>query len=620
MMINDRDISSTEKLLKVIRATEGKQSAPRSGDFAASGFFSKLRKRSLHFAPRECIGVECGRDRLNVVRTVRYKTGWQVVYAASETVPPGMGIDHSGFPDFLKRQIEKSGGGSKNTDIRACLPASGADIWSVRVPRIRKGLSNAVYWTARKEKSFDASGTIFDYRITGETTRGGIRQLVAEVVLAPAEEVSRYKKIFSGAGFPVKGLTLPALAMENLFSAGVVVPGEDPYAVLHIGEESSWIDIHGGAGVLFSRVIRTGRDSILDSLIMEYGRAPADANEPILIREPGSGPESDGAPGPEGPDEEKMSLSRDDALRMLKDSGGEKLFGMVEPALERLARQLERTIDHSVNVLGNPAPAKLYVCGGITFLPGITGFFGGQLDLPAERMDFLDPSFSHMSPDVFIPDAEDRLSLVTAAGLAVPGPWKINLCHTAFDRDREKTATQTTSAVAAGCALLFVLTTGYWWYALHEREEAREKVSRMEARLNEFAPQLTADMIEEMAGGRRRAFSSLEDSSRKLQAVSVLSEINRITPGSIRMLSVTMDLGEPPAGGEQNAGGTLVVEGFVRNDPSGFETRLTDYIRQLRRSVLVRDVAIRRAETDASIAAQEGLVYRFVLHIELEAV
>ena len=619
---NRTDISSTEKLLKVIRS-RGEEDF-HAMDAPRSGFFNRISQKWLPGRSADVLAVEIARDALNLVRSSpKSLTGRKIVYAVAEPLPPDMNIDHPDFSGFLKKRIQRSGAIAGKTEVWACLPASKGNIWGLKVPRVRKGLGNAVYWSARKEKTFDESEALLDYRIAGETAENGVQKLLAEASTVSRRELNRYKKLFSDIGFPLKGATLPAFALKNLFYADIADSGGGAYAVLYIGEESSCIDIHSQDRVLFSRVIRTGKDSVVDSLASEYNQRYADGRTDSEIVLPGAH-EANGESH-----DRTAPLSRQQAARILENFDDaaaasddrlspEHLFAMIEPALERLARQLERTVDYSGNMLQNPLPEKLYICGCVSFLPGIASFFGQQLDMTAEILDVLDPELPHVSADVVFADLESRFSLATTAGLAMPSEKNQNFLNTAFDMDREKRAMRSTNAVAAGCALLFVLTAGYWWYAAHEQEQARTAVAAREEQLAEISPRLDAAMLAQMAGETRQTHQSLVDYTRRLHVAAVMNEIHRLTPENIRMLSMTLEMGRPEANGRPESAGQLVLEGFIRSGPAGFDTALAGYIRQLRRSPLMQDVAIRRSTMDATVAAED--VYRFIVRIDLERV
>ena len=661
MSINDQDVSSTEKLLKVIRGKDAGENPLGAGPARKTGLFSGIREKFAGSGACACLGVEILRDAIHIVRTERIGGSRRIVYASAEPVAPGTGMDHDDFGPFLARCIRKAASPGEAIDVWACIPASKGESWTVRVPKIRKNLGNAVYWSARKDKTFDDREVVFDYRIAGETTENDVRKLLAEVCTVSAADVRRYRELFAGIGFPLKGLTLSSYAMENLLESGLVEPVPDVYAVLSIGGQTSWIDIHTRERMLFSRVIRTGKDSVLESLMLEYDRMQESGDEIVITLDPPDADESAAEPvspeqprtgsrglKPDGSDQgahetggagdSASGLSPEDASRLLKSwadttdnkTGGreqgltyDQVFGMIEPALERLSRQMERTIDHSVNVLGNPAPAKIFVGGGLAFLPKIGSFFREQLDVPVEILDVLDPSSSGAAPTVFVDDPEDRLALVSAAGLAMPSGKTVNFLHTAYDRDKERAAARTTGAVAAGCAALFILAAGWWWYSLYNLDQARERAAQLESRLNAFSPRLSVDLIMEMAGKQREAQLETARYSRRLHPVAVMGEINRLTPENIQLVTMDIQLGDirPERAGDdrrRTGGRALVLEGIIMEDPAGYEARLASYIRQLGASPLIGTVSIRRAQTDAGI--MEEAVYRFTLNIELTEV
>ena len=633
MTNNPDEISSTEKLLKVIRSSSDK-GAPQPGRRERAGLFSGLREKLLPSGKsRDCIGVEIFRDAINLVRTSKTRARRVVVHAVSEPLPDGLAIDHPEFAHFLREQIEKCGPRPQKADIWACLPASKGEMWSVRVPKVRKGLGHAVYWSARKEKSFNEAGHLFDYRITGETTEDGVQKRIAEVCIVPKADVDLYKTVFARAGFPLKGVTVPAFAAESLFYREVVEPGPEAFAVLFIGEESSWIDIHSEGRILFSRVIRTGRDSVIHSLMQEYQEQAGRDNEIVLTLEPETGGFSEetavGPPG-EGLSGSDEALTMEQAERILAGfaTGSpqpagiftfEQVFGMIEPVLERLARQLERTFDHSVNVLKNPAPASIYICGTLPILPRIVGYFGDQLGIRATLLDVLDTSMSHVSPELVIPEPGHRFSLVSTTGLAMPTPHAINFLRTASDRELENDARRTTNAVAAGCALLIALTAGYWWTSAQALNHPRAEVERLEQSLAAFSPRVDMEMLTRLAGQYREEQQAIGEYSRKLQPVAMINEISRVTPENIKLLGLTMSMGRPGENKGPDENHMLVVEGFVREGALDHHTVLAAYVRQLRRSPLVRDITVRRAEKDHFLADGE-VVYRFVLNIEFRKV
>ncbi|MCF8109864.1 MAG: pilus assembly protein PilM [Desulfobacteraceae bacterium] len=594
-MATEKDISSTEKLLKVIRSSSSdREKTPPAEGTRKPGFWEQIKHRLPSAKSRRIIGVEIFRDSVNIVFKTRDKYGRRLFRGSRTALPEGVDITHPNFPSFLKAQLRNADPSGK-AEIWVCLAPSKGETWNVLVPKVKSGLTNAVYWSARKEKSFDESEYYFDYRITDEVNEKGIQKLAARVSIASAGEISLYKKIFSEAGYSLKGISLPGFVFENLFANRWIDPGDQACAALYIGEDSSYIEIRGRGTALFNRVIKTGRDSILDSLIMEYSQQV-------------SAEDVSGIPPPR---------DRQEAAEILRRHAGlsdEKLFGMIQPALERLARQLERTIDHSVNVLQNPAPERIYICGGISPLAGLSDFFSQQMGLEAVIIDIPEQDLPAGSEDL-LADRHQRLSLVSTTGLAMSSQNTVNFLHTALDRDRGKQALRNANLVAVMCALLFVATGIWWWSARHELEQARVETAALEKRLEQFTPQLTQEDLAEMAGKFREKNHELSRYSRNLYPVAALKEISRITPESIKLLAVRLENANRASGRSREKASVLTLEGFVRSEPSLYETRLTGYLLQLRRSPVFKNPSVVKSGEDTLDSGEN--VYRFTLNIKL---
>jgi len=590
----EKDISSTEKLLNIIRSKDSGPVNPVA-DTPPPGLWQRIRTKLQSSGAKDVTGVEFFRDTINMVRMGRDKSGWHPVQAMQTAFPEDMDLEHPQLPSFLKTQLQRIDPG-KESRLWIGLPPSRGESWNVEVPRVKRSLTNAVYWSARKERTFDENEYFFDYRIRDQAAGHQTQKLAAEVCIASVRDIRMYQKIFSKAGYPPAGITLPAFSIQNLLARNWLNPGEEAYAVLYIGEDSSYIETHGRHIPLFKRVIKTGRDSILDALAASAAsQGPAEAEaEPATATE------------------------RKKAAQFLHQparSTDADLLEKIQPALERIARQLERTIDHSVNVQGNPAPECIYICGAIARLPGLAEFFNEQLAIRAVIMDIPDHAAA-AGPEPIFSDPEVRTSLVSTMGMAMPGPDTINFLHTAMDMDREKRAMRSTNAVAAGCALLFVATAAWWWSTIDKLEQARDKTAAIEQKLEAFSPRLSAadliELTEEIQGKK----DELRQYSRKLYPVAVFREISRMTPEGIKLLSVRLGGFSPQGSGGGDSGGPdLIIDGFVPNDPAMNETRLTGYLLTLRRSAVFNDPVVTKSGSE-TLASGEN-VYRFTLNMKI---
>lgn len=618
---SENEISSTEKLLNVIRRNDGKTD-DLLPEKAPAGNGRRAGRKWLPSRAKTYVGVEILRDSVNVVQTRRRRGTWEVLAAAPAPLPAGMTPESPEFPEFLKARMQQLHD-PRSSEIWACLPPAKGEIWNVRAPRVKRGLSNAVYWSARREKAFAETECVFDYRITGETAEDRAPKLLAQACTAPAADIAGYRRMFSEIGYPLSGITLPAFALENLFSSKWIDPGQDTWAVVYIGDEASCIDIHSRDAILFSRVVKTGKESILDALGRNYTKA-AVGEEAIEME----------VPRQQGPEEDRPALGREESVRVLdqlrragsgqKTPGalpgisGERVFEMILPALERLARQLERTIDHCVHSLHNPAPACVYIFGEVTFIAGLADFFGEQLGIAAEVPDLPAPDPTRATGGVLNPEPVLAPGLSCAAGLAMPSPKTINFLRTALDRDEEKKALRGTNFVAAACALLFVITAGYWGMSRHEIKELRAENHRLEKRLAQYTPRLQMADLDRLVEQIGAAGKELARFSNRLRPVAVLKEINRLTPPTVGLLSLKMETAPPGAESGRNRENAIRIEGFITGQTMNAEAHLASYLLRLRRSPLFETADIRGAAREKLHPASDTEAYKFTIRIVLK--
>ena len=503
--------------------------------------------------------------------------------------------------------------GIKKARIWTAIPPHAGEIWQVKVPPVKKDLYNAVFWTAKKEKNFDESTTFFDYRILGEITDAGAKKLLAEVYTAPHELKDRLRKVFAKAGFPLFGITLSSYALQNLFTSHRLEADNDVSAVMLIGPQSSCIDIHRRDQMLLSRVIKTGMGSMAESILEAQGAEPIFGDQEERMAERLSSPEYQEALAAIARLEEEKSGAAPGGEA--EGASSEDIFEMISPALERLARQVERTIDHAVNVLGNPSPARLYLCGGLATAPRVTAFFQDQLGLAVEKLDPLNPSMPYVAPAIASMKKRERVALVLAVGLAMSIEGETpNLLFTAIDRQIQKIAKRNAKVAGVVMLIAFLAAGGYWFQAAKELSIARLKTAALQKSLDAQTPLLTQARISQMDQDYTKRAAELREYVRRFVPMAVMSELSAATPANIQLLDVRLDMEKPGA----KEARFMVVEGIIRGEGISFETHLSSYLFRIRSSPLFGDSVIQKTSDEEF--GKEGKVLRFVINVNLEQV
>jgi len=286
-----RDITSTEKLLNVIRSRKEEPPSPAAVPEPQS------RKRDLsHFTiphlpmlislkKKATVGIDIGHDYLRMVRAVRnYDGSWRILDQRKLALPPKTTRETPEFSAFLKASLASFCGSPKQTNLWATISTSKVDVRHIRVPRVsKKQLGNVVYWTAKKETPFDERELIFDFESQGELIEQGIPKLAVMVYMAPRQEIDDLKLQFSRIGWPLTGISIPPFSVQNLFRTGWMPTQEGTIASLFIGNDFSRIDIYADGNLVMTRGIKAGLSSMLESLVDRFNELTTDPATPASL-------------------------------------------------------------------------------------------------------------------------------------------------------------------------------------------------------------------------------------------------------------------------------------------------------------------------------------------------
>ncbi|WP_045216576.1 pilus assembly protein PilM [Desulfonatronovibrio magnus] len=589
---------------------EQKTEDPVSSKYQAKSSYLGFLKK-MKFWPgkgQETVAVDFSRKSVKMIRMGQHHGSKAVLDARVVNLDREVDVDDPAFIAAFKKALDDFVKG-RNVQLWSRVSSSKAEVWTIKVPVVKKGLASAIYWTAKKEKSFDEKENIFDYRIAGFVKDEDVQKYLVSVYTVPRQEKVDMENIFIRAGYKLQGLTVSTFAFQNIFKHRIVPVESEGFAVLYIDNESTRIDIFEADRLRLSRLIKTGLDSMLESIAYETMRR-RDAGQP-------ANDSPDGSLEEQGPPLEEMEKASEMLLSMLcrfdEDNDDDSdCFEYIAPVLRRLALQAERTLDHYVNVLGNTPVTQVFLAGSSSGIAGMKSFIAEQLAVPVEVLDPLNPAYSLGSSRVSL-NRLDRMELALATGLSLSESLQTaNLLFTAKDYEQQKTSNVVSRVTAAGCMVIVLAAVSYSWTQKLEADSLAQQADVLEAQLDGFDQILTTDYIQGIAEELEDSSLMLREAVRKNVPLGILSELSRVTPGSIRILNLVYN---PDNKAREAISGFLTVEGIVRGDPQMFETYLSSYIRILGGSGLFSDSSIHNSYRDSLYG--EGEVYRFVINVNL---
>ena len=607
-MVKQDEISSTERLLELIRTDSDAdiEESDKSSRKHAGGLKSYARK-SISFRKNITIGVDIGYDDLKLVKLRRQSDrSHELLEYARVPFDPEIPRESPDFHRFLRPTLLEFCGSDKNADMWCTISSARVETRQFRIPKVAaRQVHNAIYWTYQRESAFDEEEKLFDFEILGEVKDEQPSKLDVLAYTVPRDEVLALRNMFARAGFPLSGISIVPFAFQTLMRSQRVEAIDQYVASLYIGRDWSRIDIFREGNLTLSRGIKAGVRTMMEALQKEIEGTRKGLS---LVKSPNEDV------GRIRAVKKKLKLDLisaqqhffghfdssgdSDAQRQQLDIDENKVFQMIRPALERLVRQLERTIRHYALNFENAKIGKIYISSGATPHQRILNYIGEELGMPTEVLNPFQTS-SNFLPLVPIPDSvSEQSSFAPAMGMGLADNSRTpNFLFTYKDKRKADCNRLVNRAVFALFALLMIVCVGFsFWQEQILQEKETQKV-RLTQHLEQYNLRVDQNLILKLVEQIRQKNKSDKEIGQKYLNLAVISEVVDLTPPNVRLLSISTRLGPlqkktPPKDAKKTKAGppaaskVLIIEGIVQGDRLTLESTLAGYLMELKNSPL----------------------------------
>ena len=241
----------------------------------AAGLTASIKK-VIPFKKKTIVGVDIGRNTLRLV-AISQSTEKKMELLDYTIIPfeADLTKDSPQFSRFLKSALTTFCGSAKTTEIWSAISSAKVETRYVKIPKVpNKQIHNAVYWTYKKEVSFNEKTDLFDFEILGEITDDGVRRIEVICYSAPIREIQELKNIFERSGYPLTGISIVPFAVQNLLRTQWIDPGVKNLCNLFIGKDWSRIAVFSEGNLVLSRDIKAGIISMIETIREEVGQHP----------------------------------------------------------------------------------------------------------------------------------------------------------------------------------------------------------------------------------------------------------------------------------------------------------------------------------------------------------
>lgn len=564
--------------------------------------------------------------------------------AAARRFPmaPDQTPGEKGFAAFLNQCLGALGFVAASADVWAVLRSPDLDLNVLSVPKLSGSkLDAAVYWTLQKDKKFADAEYVLDYLPLGPTAEAKEPRLDVLTCLARRADVERLQAAFAEAGRPLTGITSIPNALLALYRQPGAPSGHTLAANIHVEPDFSAIGLYAKDRLLFSRFIRSGAGSMAEALVeyfQDLAKPNAESLDALELPLPGAHDHGENeAEAPQLLDSAQaqellrhvlLGAPRPDFAREEHLLAPEEMLRIITPAIERLARQVERTLEYYAGSQQARCDA-LHLSGEIFGSQAIAQALASQLGFPPLAFDpvaAVRDGAEHAS-------AQDRMALAPALAAALAQPDKgINLMANYKVRTALEAKRVVTRSIILGLAGLMMLI-GVAGVVLERGNTAKRKeLASLKAQSAALGPLAEEDALRLTVEQYKQRQDALRLASARLLAPAALADISRRAPANIRILTLTADYpapeetkpGAPPLPGQPQtqpqggkpAGtgqGSVVIEGVVMGERAGFDAALSRFIIDLQGSPMFQMPVVN--ESGLKELGDGGQVLYFVMHL-----
>jgi len=617
-----KEVSSTEKLLDVIRSKKTSDEfvkipgSPPSEKKSRLSFLEALQSRKA-----VSIGIDIGYLQLRLIKVIQSSDNqWKLLAHRAVSLKADAPRGTPEFANFLKFELDKFCGPTRRFNLWANMSSARVEVASIRIPKVaKKQIENAVYWTAKKTMSFNEKESVFDFEIGGEVVESGVTKLSAMVYAAPRKEVQEIQCLFEDIGYPLDGLTIAPFGFQNLFKTNWMPSFDQTVATFYIGRDWSRIDIFSKGNLVMTRGIRAGINSMVRELMEGYNEKIKSASSEELRIE---GSES-------GDFTENIYMKIEDARELLfglsPDSpSSEEInarFGLdekailerINPALERLVRQVDRTFQYYTVTLGNEKISFIYVSTLMNVYKPLVDYIGDDLGIKRDVLDPLEPGNPLVDEITSNLSVSDRVCFGPALGVALSDLSRTpNLLFTYKDKEKQSNIAKGSRAIFVASAAILLICVIVLFTLVNAADEKKAVIAELEQQLKQGVV-VDENVVPVFVSKIKRDRKHVREYSEIYLGMAAIREISLLTPSNIRLLHVTARVGTISAKNRGKNEGSITIEGVVSGGMDSLEDSLVDYILKLESSPMFIEAKISKSNIESFENVE---LLRFTLNVK----
>lgn len=623
-MATKNEITSTEKLLELIRKRGAQPDESEAPVPVKKKLFQRKAKPTARRRSKKIVkvGIDINETDLTIaVVNQLSENRHKLLEIRRVALDAQMKKGSPEFAKLLKGALRELAGKYKDPALWATISSADVETRFLQIPKVpARQMANAVMWAFQKEVSI-TDAQIFDFHVVESTYADGEQKKNVIAYTAPKNEINDARELFNKAGWPLKGISIVPFAIQNLLKADWLTSSGKNVCTLFIGRDWSRIAIFSRNVLILSRDIKAGARSMVQAILETLDQRSPPTGENMAVALPDEALPLESAEVSRNQTKaEKLFAnfleSRPAADGMSPDLKREKLvFGMFKPALDRVIRQVEMTLEHfGLNFDKNPID-NVYISGELSTKKNVATYIGKQLGLQVEPMD----PFGNL-PDTQATDPSGQTApagdlFVPAAGMALSdNETTPNFIFTYVHKNKKAFTKRFNQVANVIFSLLILVAMGVFYFQTQQVSAINKQTRPLEMELAAYSPRLDRNLMAAVTGETVKKMKIHSAAAGYYLPAAVLAEVLEITPDVVKLTSVQAIMGSVAEQKIGKSGKVLNIEGLITGNSRYFERNITEYLVRLKKSPLFEQPMVKEKQ----ILERDGSeVMRFVLSMAI---
>jgi len=556
----------------------------------------------------ETIGLDIGSHSIKLIGLKMTAQGPLLTQARVKEIPYGEQKEDVNFiAETLKALLREAN--LKPGKVSLIASGSGVNIRFISLPSMPKAeLPEAIRWEIKSQLPFPIESAQIDFHTLGEFEEEGVKKIHLIVVACPRQLIERTLSIAQGAGLQPAHLDVAPFALWNAMHTWYPFFQEEVIALVELGSEKTGIYLFQNKILQFSREVTPAGADITHAIMEGIGSG----EEPPLLyeraekikREIGISAET----SPERVEGESIPVA--------------KISFFIRPVLEKLAAEINRSLDYYRNQFHVERIDRLLLTGGGANLKNVASYLADELRLPVECFNPVkEVLFDSRMVETQVLE-EIGLRFTAAMGVALPAPKRIELLPAKepyWSRARLEKSIPTLSLVVT-----FLIFLGIFWNLSgqaatlkRERDEKIAKVKPLEALQGKLA------LLKDQENRKKLDLSFYTSSlGSSVPSREILKALRTIVPGNVTVtLLAVPEKAKPPKGEPKESPAReereLQIAGLAFGNDLQCLTALAQLIERLEDWPLFHNAKLIKAEENKSYN-RPGIEFEIFCDIDLD--